>query len=63
MEELKLIMSELNTRLQDIGAELLVVEEAVALTLYTGPMFEKHYILFFNVSFILKRYTWLTNDV
>ena len=62
MEELKLIMSELNTRLQDIGAELLVVEEAVALTLYTGPMFEKHCMSFFLFFFVLKRYTGLTDD-
>ena len=40
MEELQLIVDELNTRLQDIGEELLLLEEAVALTLYTGPMFE-----------------------
>ena len=50
MEELQLIVDELNTRLQDIGEELLLLEEAVALTLYTGPMFEKHYVflLFFR---------------
>ena len=43
MEELQRIAGELNKRLQDIGEELLLIEEAVALTLYTGPMFEKHY--------------------
>ena len=44
MEELQRIAGELNKRLQDIGEELLLIEEAVALTLYTGPMFEKHYV-------------------
>ena len=63
MEELKLIMSELNTRLQDIGEELLLVEEAVALTLYTGPMFEKHCMFVFLCFFVLKRYTGLRNDI
>jgi hypothetical protein len=50
MEELQRIAGELNKRLQDIGEELLLIEEAVALTLYTGPMFEKHYVflLFFR---------------
>ena len=59
MEELQRIAGELNKRLQDIGEELLLIEEAVALTLYTGPIFEKHYVFCF---FALKRYTWLTDD-
>ena len=46
MEELQRIAGELNKRLQDIGEELLLIEEAVALTLYTGPMFEKHLFCF-----------------
>ena len=51
MEELQRIAGELNKRLQDIGEELLLIEEAVALTLYTGPMFEKHYVFFAVFSF------------
>ena len=43
MDELRRIKDELNKRLQDIGEELLLLEEAVALTLYTGPMFEFFY--------------------
>ena len=50
MEELQRIKDELNKRLEDIGEELLLLEEAVALTLYTGPMFEKH-CMFFLCSF------------
>ena len=62
MEDLHRIVGELNKRLQDIGEELLLIEEAVALTLYTGPMFEKHYV-FVCCFFVLKRYTGLTDDV
>ena len=39
MEELQHIVDDLNKRLQDVGEGLLLREEAVALTLYTGPMF------------------------
>ena len=52
MEELQRIAGELNKRLQDIGEELLLLEEAVALTLYTGPMFEKHYV--FSLCFFVR---------
>jgi len=51
MEELQRIAGELNKRLQHIGEELLLIEEAVALTLYTGPMFEKHHYVFVVFSF------------
>ena len=51
MEELQHIRRELNKRLQDIGEELLLIEEAVALTLYTGPMFENYYDFHFYCSF------------
>ena len=46
MEELQRIKDELNKRLEDIGEELLLLEEAVALTLYTGPMFELFHVFF-----------------
>ena len=42
MEELQRIVDEQNKQLQEMNAQLLLLVEAIALVLYTGPMFEKY---------------------